>query len=65
MSIPSQEKRDLALVEITRVLKVGGIFIFTTHDRNEGRGIFGFLARRKGKSGNLVSKIPVSIILAI
>ena len=35
MSIPSQILRDKALKEVYRVLKGGGYFIFTTHDRDE------------------------------
>lgn len=35
MSIPSSAKRQKAVQEIYRVLKANGIFIFTSHDRNQ------------------------------
>ncbi len=36
MQIPDHNNRLRALQELYRVLKVGGIFIFTTHDRDNG-----------------------------
>ncbi|MEO1435133.1 MAG: class I SAM-dependent methyltransferase [Bacteroidota bacterium] len=42
MSIPGQHNRDNALSEIKRVLKPGGIFLFTTHDRDEDADYFEF-----------------------
>jgi ubiquinone/menaquinone biosynthesis C-methylase UbiE len=42
MSIPGQNKRDLALEEINRVLKKEGVFIFTSHDRAKEPQFFSF-----------------------
>lgn len=36
MQIPSRAQRLTALSEIRRTLKPGGVFVFTTHDRNTG-----------------------------
>jgi SAM-dependent methyltransferase len=34
MQIPGRERRQLALMEVERVLRPGGTFLFTTHDRD-------------------------------
>ena len=47
MSIPQQSSRDEALEEIYRVLRKGGFFIFTTHDRNKEAEFFDFRKREK------------------
>ncbi len=52
MSIPSIEEREKALKEIGRVLKVGGIFIFTTHDRAQEPQFFDFWKSEEQKWAN-------------
>ena len=47
MSIPSQQQRSKALSEINRVLKVDGIFIFTTHDREQEEAYLEFWKQQK------------------
>lgn len=47
MSIPGEAERFKALQEIYRVLKVGGLFIFTTHDREQDEHYFDFWAAEK------------------
>jgi len=47
MSIPNQKTRDKALTEIKRVIKKGGIFIFTTHDRKQEEIFFEFWKEEK------------------
>ncbi len=42
MSIPNGIERFKALQEINRVLKAGGIFVFTTHDREKDENYFAF-----------------------
>lgn len=42
MSIPDGAERAKALTEIHRVLKEGGLFIFTTHDREQDENYFAF-----------------------
>lgn len=37
MQIPRRERRQLALAEIRRVVRPGGIFVFTTHDQANRR----------------------------
>jgi len=37
MQIPGRETRRAAMVEIGRVVRPGGLFLFTTHDRNLSR----------------------------
>ncbi len=49
MQIPSRELRTEALLEIKRVLKRGGCFIFTTHDRDEDKDFSQFWEEEKGK----------------
>ncbi len=49
MSIPKQSNRDAALKEINRVLKNGGTFIFTTHDRAREKEFFEFWKTEKEK----------------
>lgn len=44
MSIPGFGDRSMAVQEIYRVLKTGGTFIFTTHDRNKEPQFFEFWA---------------------
>lgn len=47
MSIPGQHRRDQALEEIRRVLRPGGRFIFTTHDRDRGEEYLEFWRERR------------------
>jgi ubiquinone/menaquinone biosynthesis C-methylase UbiE len=47
MQIPKQSMRLRAISEISRVLKTGGIFIFTTHDRDVERNREYWEAERK------------------
>lgn len=47
MSIPNQANRTKALSEINRVLKNKGIFIFTTHDREQEPQFFDFWKAEK------------------
>ena len=49
MSIPGQSRRDLALREISRVLKPEGKFIFTTHDRHAAKAYLAFWAEEKAR----------------
>ena len=42
MQIPSSQLREKTLYEIKRVLKKGGHFIFTTHDRGEDKAFLEF-----------------------
>jgi len=49
MSIPKQSNRDKAIQEISRVLKESGVFIFTTHDREEEAEFFEFWKTEKEK----------------
>lgn len=49
MSIPQLEDRTKALGEIYRVLKPGGYFIFTTHDRDMESGFLDFWVAEKAK----------------
>ena len=54
MSIPTVEKRLAAVAEINRVLKDNGMFIFTTHDRNEEEDYIAFWAEEaeRWETGN-------------
>lgn len=47
MSIPNGAERTKALLEIHRVLKAGGLFIFTTHDREQDENYFAFWREEK------------------
>ena len=47
MSIPSKSIRTMALKEVSRILKPGGIYIFTTHDRNKEPHYFKFWKEEK------------------
>ena len=47
MSIPGSEEREKALIEINRVLKEKGLFIFTTHDREKDPKYFDFWKEQK------------------
>lgn len=47
MSIPDVNNRRQALVEINRVLKGNGLFIFTTHDRDKDEKYFEFWQKEK------------------
>ncbi len=47
MSIPDERERTKALLEIHRVLKEGGLFIFTTHDREQDENFFAFWREEK------------------
>ncbi|MEO0895057.1 MAG: class I SAM-dependent methyltransferase [Bacteroidota bacterium] len=49
MSIPRQENRLKAMKEVYRVLKEGGIFIFTTHDREADTRYLPFWEEEKKK----------------
>ncbi len=47
MSIPDSVQRKKALAEINRVLKDGGIYVFTTHDRDKDANYFEFWKEQK------------------
>ena len=47
MSIPDGKERFKALQEINRVLKAGGTFVFTTHDREKDENYFAFWKEEK------------------
>lgn len=47
MSIPGGKERFKALQEINRVLKAGGTFLFTTHDREKDANYFAFWKEEK------------------
>lgn len=47
MSIPNQQNRDKAILEINRLLQKSGIFIFTTHDRDKEPDFFEFWKEEK------------------
>jgi len=47
MSIPDGKERFKALREINRVLKAGGTFLFTTHDREKDTNYFAFWQAEK------------------
>lgn len=49
MSIPNSKERLKVLHEVYRVLKPEGIFIFTTHDRDEDPTYFDFWKKEKQK----------------
>lgn len=49
MSIPNIAEREKALQEIARVLKSGGLFIFTTHDRENEPTYFDFWKEEEKK----------------
>ncbi|MFK7904727.1 MAG: class I SAM-dependent methyltransferase [Chitinophagales bacterium] len=49
MSIPDMKEREKALKEIARVLKRGGVFIFTTHDRENDPLYFDFWKEEEKK----------------
>jgi SAM-dependent methyltransferase len=49
MSIPGHLQRVKAIKEIHRVLKIDGLFIFTTHDRDEEPSFFEFWKKEKEK----------------
>lgn len=49
MSIPEQRRRDKALQEIWRVLKPGGVFLFTTHDRDKDENYLEFWKQQTEK----------------
>jgi len=52
MSVPSQSRRNKALNEIKRILKPGGLFIFTTHDQDMEPHFFEFWKEEKIKWDN-------------
>lgn len=52
MTIPKKENRQMAVNEISRVLKPGGMFIFTTHDRENGTQYSEFWKEEKLKWEN-------------
>jgi len=47
MSIPGSNHRAFAVKEINRVLKASGVFIFTTHDREEEQQFLKFWSEEK------------------
>lgn len=47
MSIPDGAERFKAIQEVNRVLKGGGLFIFTTHDREQDENYFDFWREEK------------------
>ena len=47
MQIPKQENRIKAMKEIRRVLQPGGIFVFTTHDRDADKKFLDFWEEEK------------------
>jgi len=59
MTIPSKEMRQKAFNEIHRVLKPGGMFIFTTHDMNDPQYIAYWNAERiKWANGEQDKRLP-------
>lgn len=59
MSIPRAEQRRQALQEVQRVLRPGGYFIFTTHDRDKDENYFEFweAQRQKWEAGERDNRV--------
>ncbi|MFN8532878.1 MAG: class I SAM-dependent methyltransferase [Dehalococcoidia bacterium] len=60
MTIPGRLERIRAMAEVARVLRPGGVFLFTTHDRDENEQFRGFwkAEARRWRKGKRDSRIP-------